>query len=103
MSGPPDRDIAKVPAETNGTLEDVPTDHEPTPLTSGPRGIAEGHVDTQPEHQVRLKARAGVGVGTIVGERYRLVERLGGGAMGDVYVAENVAIRLRVAVKLLKS
>jgi eukaryotic-like serine/threonine-protein kinase len=46
-------------------------------------------------------ARA-IDVGHVVGDRYRLVERIGRGAMGEVFIAENLAIRLRVAVKLLK-
>jgi tRNA A-37 threonylcarbamoyl transferase component Bud32 len=61
----------------------------------------EAHPDTQPETKLNLKPNQ-AGVGTIVGDRYRLVSRLGGGAMGDVFEAENLAIRLRVAVKLLK-
>jgi serine/threonine-protein kinase len=80
-------------------------DREKTPI-SGPRIASPGNgnhferTDTQPEVQKTSAPRAGVG--TVVGDRYRLVSRLGGGAMGDVFVAENLAIRLRVAVKLLK-
>jgi serine/threonine-protein kinase len=40
--------------------------------------------------------------GQTIGGRYRLVEHIAEGAMGNVYVAENVAINLRVAVKILK-
>ena len=43
-----------------------------------------------------------VALGTIVGSRYRLIELLGEGGMGQVFVAENMAIGLRVAVKVLK-
>src|SRR5579871_6085818 len=70
---------------------------------AAPRAQAEGHVDTQPEHsgKVAIEPR-GVDVGDVLDERYRLVQRIGGGAMGDVFIAENIAIRLRVAVKLLK-
>src|SRR3954464_12350028 len=76
-------------------------DREPTG-TGGRRSPAaafDAHIETEPEAGLKKKP---VGVGTIVGDRYRLVSRLGGGAMGDVFVAENLAIRLRVAVKLLK-
>jgi serine/threonine-protein kinase len=45
---------------------------------------------------------APIALGDVVGGRYRIVARLGGGAMGDVYEAENVSIRLRVAIKILK-
>ena len=38
----------------------------------------------------------------IIGERYRVVRPIGHGAMGKVFLAENLAIGLRVAVKLLK-
>jgi hypothetical protein len=40
--------------------------------------------------------------GDVLVGRYRLLSKLGSGAMGDVFVAENVTIGLRVAVKLLK-
>jgi serine/threonine-protein kinase len=84
-----------------------PIEREKTPI-SGPKVAAPARVsqfevptDTAPESS-RINKEQRVGVGTIVGDRYRLVSRLGGGAMGDVFVAENLAIRLRVAVKLLK-
>jgi serine/threonine protein kinase len=41
-------------------------------------------------------------VGDLIGGRYRILAPLGGGAMGRVYLAENTAIGLHVAVKLLK-
>ena len=40
--------------------------------------------------------------GDLIGGRYRILAPLGGGAMGRVYLAENTAIGLQVAVKLLK-
>ena len=46
--------------------------------------------------------RRQVEAGDIVGERYRVVRPIGHGAMGKVYLAENQAIGLRVAIKLLK-
>jgi serine/threonine protein kinase len=46
--------------------------------------------------------RADVQPGDLVGDRYKILSALGGGAMGHVYVAENIAIGLRVAIKLLK-
>ncbi|MER7765278.1 serine/threonine-protein kinase [Kitasatospora sp. NPDC096140] len=43
------------------------------------------------------------GVGTVLGGRYRLVERIGGGAMGSVWRAEDTVLARRVAVKILRS
>jgi serine/threonine-protein kinase len=40
-------------------------------------------------------------LGTIVAERYRLLERLGAGGMGAVYRGEHVTLKKRVAVKFL--
>ncbi len=69
---------------------------QPTPLSKGfskletlPEGFAEQmrrHVDT----------------GDIIGERYKIVRPIGHGAMGKVFLAENTAIGLKVAIKLLK-
>jgi serine/threonine protein kinase len=41
--------------------------------------------------------------GTVVAGRYRVIETLGSGAMGTVYLAEHLAIGRRVAVKVLAS
>ncbi len=41
-------------------------------------------------------------VGRVVGGRYRLVAPLGTGASADVYVADDVTLRRRVAVKVLR-
>ena len=40
-------------------------------------------------------------VGQVIGDRYRLVKKLGEGGMGEVYVAEHMHIEKRVALKLL--
>lgn len=40
-------------------------------------------------------------LGTVVGERYRLLERLGSGRTGMIYRAEHVTLHRRAAVKLL--
>ncbi len=39
--------------------------------------------------------------GTLLMERYRLVRRLGGGGMGDVYLGEHAIIGKKVAVKIM--
>jgi len=41
-------------------------------------------------------------VGTVLGERYRLLERIAEGGMGTVYRAEHVVLHKRVAVKMLR-
>jgi serine/threonine protein kinase len=97
MSRP--RDTSDSPGGSEGI------EREPTGL-GGPKATRpastgfDAHLETEPGERLRRPPQ--VGVGTIVGDRYRLVSRLGGGAMGDVFIAENLAIRLRVAVKLLK-
>src|SRR5258706_160219 len=41
--------------------------------------------------------------GDIVEGRYRIIETLGVGSMGSVYLAEHVLIKRRVAIKILRS
>jgi serine/threonine protein kinase len=59
-------------------------------------------VDTLPEEFAKLLGHKRPEAGEVIGNRFKLIEKLGGGAMGDVFIAENVAINVRVAVKLLK-
>jgi tRNA A-37 threonylcarbamoyl transferase component Bud32 len=73
------------------------------------RGIEElditgefARVDTLPDGFAELLKRRQLRVGDVVGNRYRLLEVLGDGAMGQVFVAENQAIGFKVAIKVLK-
>ena len=50
---------------------------------------------------MRLPAPAVPGPGEIIAERYRVVSKIGEGAMGTVYRAEHVQISKSVAIKLL--
>src|SRR5262245_44376002 len=51
-----------------------------------------------PRDGTRLVALAG----SIISDRYRLLRKVGEGAMGEVYEAEHVHLHRRVAVKLLQ-
>lgn len=42
-------------------------------------------------------------VGQIIADRYRIDKRLGGGGMGEVYLAQHIRIKRRCAVKVLRS
>ncbi|HWE30781.1 MAG TPA: serine/threonine-protein kinase, partial [Polyangia bacterium] len=68
----------------------------PTPLSHG-----FSKLETLPEG-FAAQMRRQLDIGDIVGERYKVVRAIGHGAMGKVFLAENQAIGLRVAIKLLK-
>ncbi len=59
-------------------------------------------IDTLPDGFEKLIGRATLTVGEVIGGRYKLIESLGSGGMGEVFVAENIAIGMRVAIKQLK-
>jgi tRNA A-37 threonylcarbamoyl transferase component Bud32 len=59
-------------------------------------------IDTLPDGFDKLIGKAALTTGEVVGGRYKLVQSLGNGGMGQVFVAENIAIGMRVAVKVLK-
>lgn len=58
----------------------------------GPLGTVDGSVSPSVSHDA---------VGLVVADRYRLVARLGSGPSATVYLADDVRLRRRVAVKML--
>jgi tRNA A-37 threonylcarbamoyl transferase component Bud32 len=60
-------------------------------------------VDTIPEALIKLIQQRPLFVGDVIAGRFKLLQTLGDGAMGQVFVAENLAIGQRVAVKVLKA
>jgi serine/threonine-protein kinase len=69
---------------------------------TGTTRIHLSRVDSISDDFLRLLTTAPPEVGDVLDERYKIVERLGDGAMGHVFVAETVAFKRRVAVKLLR-
>jgi serine/threonine-protein kinase len=76
------------------------TDVEPLRLPTPPHGVS--RIDTLPLDFISTISRRPLQIGDVIASRYRLVEELGNGAMGQVFVAENEAIGRRVAIKVLK-
>jgi tRNA A-37 threonylcarbamoyl transferase component Bud32 len=97
------------PAEP--TIDSIVDDHtlpgklgqEPQPpqLPQLPHGLS--RVDTLPEGFSSLLSRRPLFIGDVIAARYKLIESLGDGGMGQVFVAENLAIGRKVAVKVLKA
>ena len=74
--------------------------------TEAPTGAAiplsASRVDRLSEEFTRLLSQRPPEIGDVLGGRYRVTELLGVGGMGQVFVAENLAIGRRVAIKVLK-
>ena len=65
--------------------------------------LSASRVDKISEEFARLLSRRQQRIGEILGNRYRIVDQLGDGGMGQVFVAENLSIGNRVAIKVLKA
>ena len=59
-------------------------------------------MDTMPDGFPDLLRKRELAIGSVIGQRYKLTASLGDGAMGQVLVAENIAIGAQVAVKVLR-
>lgn len=57
---------------------------------------------TLPRHVLTAMKRTRVRPGDVLVERYRVGASIGGGAMGEVFAAENLGIGLPVAIKVLR-
>ena len=112
-------------ADTGGTLEQpavAPAESRatadlPTPLATGerrPDGATETHAQPNPDASTAREspspvARAarvstGEGIGTKIAGRYTLVEVIGEGGMGSVYLASQTEpVKRQVALKLIKT
>ncbi|MCU1279825.1 MAG: Serine/threonine protein kinase, partial [bacterium] len=102
------------PAEGPKDLGRIDTDRQKVPSALMPRPLASDEVrrdvsdggysriDTLPDGFAEILKRRTLAPGDVVGERYKLLEVLGGGAMGHVFTAENRAIGSVVAIKVLK-
>jgi serine/threonine protein kinase len=75
---------------------------DPVVVSSG-SGSGWSRLETLPDSVIEQLKRRQYSTGQTIGERYRLKALLGMGAMGQVFVAENMAIGVEVAVKLLKA
>jgi predicted Ser/Thr protein kinase len=60
-------------------------------------------LETLPESEIEKLRRREFTAGEVIGGRYKLVAQLGMGAMGQVFLAENMTTNVDVAVKLLKA
>jgi tRNA A-37 threonylcarbamoyl transferase component Bud32 len=71
------------------------------PSEESRRGVS--RVDTLPDEFIKLLQKSELAIGDVIAGRFKLVEPLGDGAMGQVFVAENLAIGRKVAIKVLKN
>ena len=80
-------------------LEPTSPSDEPSRLPAIPGG---SRVDQLPQDFLQVLSRRPLLPGDVIASRYRLVETLGNGAMGQVFIGEILSIGRRVAIKVLK-
>ncbi|MCU1280028.1 MAG: putative serine/threonine protein kinase [bacterium] len=76
-----------------------PSDDEPSRLPAIPGG---SRVDNLPQDFLQVLSRRPLLPGDVIAGRYKLIETLGNGAMGQVFVGEIQSIGRRVAIKVLR-
>src|SRR5262245_43448027 len=87
-----------VPLLTDPNLADIKTSTEP-PISASVSNAQIPSADVS-GNQVAFDPDDPM-VGTIIADRYRMIQRVGEGGMGAVYRGEHVALRKSVAVKFL--
>jgi predicted Ser/Thr protein kinase len=80
-------------------LEPTSPSDEPSRLPAIPGG---SRVDQLPQDFLQVLSRRPLLPGDVIAGRYQLVETLGNGAMGQVFIGEIQSIGRRVAIKVLK-
>jgi serine/threonine-protein kinase len=64
--------------------------------------LENSRIDTLGPEFARLLSKRSAQVGEVLAGRYRVLRAIGNGGMGQVFVAENIAIAQKVAIKVLK-